>query len=438
MGKSGSFHIQTVGPTNYYFNFGDSKDNLYFSPVLFWFAHTYHQPVYAWYERRLAENDLPRMNDMQMMLDDTLDRFFGLLIAWYDDSGNSLSYEDLPLDSHFRGEAAVGALRSGWSEDAIYLGFKGGYNQADHGHMDIGSFVLDALGVRWALDLGGDNYDLPGYFDFSGPRLQYFRCNNFGHNTLVLDGALQNRMARAAVTDFFTSPDSAAAKVNMTQAYQAQAKKALRTFSTVNGRTAVRVQDDIEFKKAGSTARWGMITAAEIELQGGRAVLKQDGKFLIAELPEPAGASFEILSTKPANAKEAQNHGTAMLAVNASAGNSTVLRISVQLTPSLEPAQVVLHSPRAPALFEMVANHPNPFNAGTTLTFSLNQDASVVLQVFDVQGRVVYANLQNLGAGPQSVRFEADHWPSGFYFYKLIGTTNSRSEVYTGKMLLIK
>ena len=31
-------------------------------------------------------------------------------------------------------------------------------------HLDLGTFVLDALGQRWAGDLGPDDYDLPGYF----------------------------------------------------------------------------------------------------------------------------------------------------------------------------------------------------------------------------------------------------------------------------------
>ena len=39
LGMSGAYHIHTVGPaTNLYFNFGDSKTTLYYSPGLFWLA----------------------------------------------------------------------------------------------------------------------------------------------------------------------------------------------------------------------------------------------------------------------------------------------------------------------------------------------------------------------------------------------------------------
>ena len=51
------------------------------------------------------------------------------------------------------------------------LAVKGGDNKAAHAHLDLGSFVLDAGGVRWAADLGTDDYDLPGYFSASAGRI---------------------------------------------------------------------------------------------------------------------------------------------------------------------------------------------------------------------------------------------------------------------------
>ena len=43
LGKSGSYHIHTVGPGNLYFNFGDSKKTLYYSPALFWLSREFNQ-----------------------------------------------------------------------------------------------------------------------------------------------------------------------------------------------------------------------------------------------------------------------------------------------------------------------------------------------------------------------------------------------------------
>ena len=39
--------------------------------------------------------------------------------------------------------------------EALFIGFKAGDNRVNHSHLDLGTFVLDALGQRWAIDLGG-------------------------------------------------------------------------------------------------------------------------------------------------------------------------------------------------------------------------------------------------------------------------------------------
>ncbi len=437
LGLSGNFHIQTVGPSNYYFNFGDSKDNLYFSPVMFWFSHTYNQPVYAAFERLLVERDLPRMRQGVMMDDDTLDRFFGLLIAWYDNRGQSLGYDDLPLDMHFRGESAVAAMRSGWDREDIYLGFKGGYNQADHGHMDIGSFVLDADEIRWALDLGGDEYDaLPGYFDFSDQRWDYFRCNNLGHNTLVIDESIQNPNARVSISDFYTDPDSTYARIDMTRAYFSHATNVERVFKMVNNRQTVRIEDVIEFRSDMSTARWGMITAADVNLMGSKAVLTQDGKYLAAKLITPANGEFQIISTKPDDPREDPNTGTSMLAVFAEAGADKQAEIIIELTPTTDPTGIQQELvAQQPDDFLLEQNHPNPFNPSTTISYNVPMDTMCKLQIFDIQGRVIKTLVQSYQtAGKYSVQFTAEYMPSGTYFYKL--TAGDVTQVR--KMLVVR
>ncbi len=341
MGKSGAFHIQTIGPQNLYFNYGDSKQVAYFAPVLFALAKEFNKPAYAFYQRRVAEQDLPRMRSGQLMQDDTLDRFLALLVVWYDQSGQSITYDDLPLDQHFRGDASVGAMRGSWTDaDAIYLGFKGGYNQAAHGHLDIGSFVLDAEGVRWVQDLSGDSYALPGYWEFgtSGRRWNYYRLNNRGHSTLTINNANQNVFARVPLARFETTPELAFSSMDMSAAYSGQASSVRRGFALLDRRRVV-VQDRVQGLASGAVVRWGMITAADVTLQGDVAVLTRDGKTLEARILEPAGASFSLLSTNPhelggAHPDENPNTGTRMLAVQwISPAAGSTLNLSIALTP---------------------------------------------------------------------------------------------------------
>ena len=53
----------------------------------------------------------------------------------------------------------VALIRTGWNEgEGFYVGIKGGTASANHAHMDAGSFVFEASGVRWAQDLGMQEY----------------------------------------------------------------------------------------------------------------------------------------------------------------------------------------------------------------------------------------------------------------------------------------
>lgn len=84
---------------------------------------------------------------------------------------------------------------------ALFVGFKAGANDVNHSSLDLGSFVLDADGLRWATDLGPDDYNLPGYFDTkkgtASPRWKYYRLNNRSNNTLTPGDALQDYHATA-------------------------------------------------------------------------------------------------------------------------------------------------------------------------------------------------------------------------------------------------
>ena len=112
------------------------------------------------------------------------------------------------MDRLLRGEVETALFRSDWDDpEALFVGVKAGYNQAHHGHLDLGNFEMDALGVRWARDLGGDNYNLPKYWSYQqgGTRWTYYRLNSFSHNVPVLGGENQNANATAKMTRFESS-----------------------------------------------------------------------------------------------------------------------------------------------------------------------------------------------------------------------------------------
>lgn len=315
---TGLFPLYLTGPLGRTFNYADGGDRAIRAPQMFWLARTFERPVFAWYERKLAA---PSPLDL----------------LWYDPRGNSPQAEELPLDKYFRG-AEVVTLRSDWENpQALFVGFKAGDNRANHSHLDLGSFVFDALGARWAMDLGSDDYNLPGYF--GKQRWEYYRLRAEGQNTLAINpdaGPDQDPSAAARMTKFYRSAERSFAIADLSPVYKKHAKKVLRGLALEDRRSLV-VQDEIQAEKP-AEVWWFMHTPASVKIEddGHRAILKQVGKELVAELKLPTNAAFELmdaqpLPTSPHPAKQAKNEGAVKLAVHLS--GVTDARIVVCLRP---------------------------------------------------------------------------------------------------------
>ncbi len=73
-----------------------------------------------------------------------------------------------------------------------------------------------------------------------------------------------------------------------------------------------------------------------------------------------------------------------------------------------------------PIKAELLPAYPNPFNASTTVHFTLAEAGSVRLDLADTRGRIVLSLLsQNMEPGVHAVRFDAGGLPSGVYFFVL-------------------
>ena len=88
-----------------------------------------------------------------------------------------------------------------------------------------------------------------------------------------------------------------------------------------------------------------------------------------------------------------------------------------------------------PRQFTLQQNHPNPFNPGTTIEYSIPQLSTVEIKVLDVLGREVVTLLsEEKPAGAYTVRWNADGVASGVYFYRL----QAGGLVQARKMLLVR
>ena len=273
---AGLFRVHSCSPTGRTFNYADASEGAGSCSEMFWLARIFSQPLYAWHQRQCIR------------------RAEALDLIWYRPEQISPQDARVPRDAYFTGVDAA-FFRSAWEDpNAIFVGFKGGDNKANHSHLDLGCFVLDADGVRWAVDLGADDYNLPDYF--GAKRWTYYRLVTESHNTLLINGQSQYPGAKAPLVAFGSRDDLAFAVADMTKAYPVM-DKLLRGVALLD-RKAVLVQDEVQAQEP-VEALWGMVTFAQVQCDGPRATLTQSGKTLHARILSPAGAVFETVSANP-------------------------------------------------------------------------------------------------------------------------------------------
>lgn len=88
-----------------------------------------------------------------------------------------------------------------------------------------------------------------------------------------------------------------------------------------------------------------------------------------------------------------------------------------------------------PLTFRLDQNYPNPFNPITRISFCLPHAAPVLLEVFDLRGRLIRQLVDSVQpAGAQIISFDAAELASGIYFYRM----TADDYVAVRKMMLIR
>ena len=250
LSRTGLFRLHAAGPSGKLFNFADSEERHSGGYWLFWLAKRYRHPVDNWIERHVE-----KIHPMDLL--------------WFEKAGRKPSR--LRTAKRFRSSDVV-MLRGDWGDPkTTYLGIKGGANDAcEHGHYDLGSFVLDSAGIRWAVDLGPDDYGLPGYFT-PEMRSRYYRTSTIGHNTIVMDGQSQPPTSRAVIISTRFAYEISLVVMGLSTAYPS-AVSASRGFALIDHRH-VLIGDEIVPKGSLSCVDWQMHSVARVELANTMATL---------------------------------------------------------------------------------------------------------------------------------------------------------------------
>lgn len=214
-----------------------------------------------------------------------------------DNINKEFSYASLPKDKYLRGIETVTMKGSMTDPNSAFLTLHGGYDSANHGNLDSGTFVLDMGGVRWFKELGGGNYSLPGYF--GAKRWNYYVNRAEGQNTLVInptEEADQYPASTSYMEKFKENGnDGALAVLDMSPAYEkSYATSVKRGAMLTNDRKTMIIQDEVsgiydydtQTEGFQSVLYWFGHTVASIEIanDGKSAVLTKSGKRLHAQL----------------------------------------------------------------------------------------------------------------------------------------------------------
>jgi len=328
--KSASYMLHMVGPTGASFNYSDCNKTVSLNPSIFWFAQKTNDPGLLWNERKYINTTNPELKK---------DRFLPAAILW----GAGLNFDKTahPTSNFWIGQGTtpVCLMRSSWTDrNAIFLGFKAGSPSAGHAHMDVGSFVMEANGVRWASDFGMQNYnsleskgvDLWNQKQNS-QRWQVFRYNNLAHNTLSFNDSLQRVAGNSKIDAWSDNPENMFATSDISEVYAGQVKKVIRTVSLIN-KSHVKITDKITTLSAPTNLRWTMLTEAKPKLlkNSNCIQLRKDGKKLLLKVNQ--NVKLTIWSTKSPNAYDVDNDGTYLVGfeIQLPENANTVLEVVLQ------------------------------------------------------------------------------------------------------------
>ena len=298
------------------FNFSDADlSDVFISDRFLWLGKKLGQPALA--EQLLEKLRSGATNEIAKLYRTASGGTVETLI-WYDPdyfSGGEATESEL---DRYIPVIETATMRSGWEESSIYVGFHNGSNADPHSHLDTGSFILDADGERFFLDLGRESYNLAGGYN-------RYRYRAEGHNCLVInpDGGYDQPLdASAKITKFETKPRGAFAVSDLTDAYRGDAASVMRGVMLTDDRGAVIVQDEVSLKSP-SEIYWFAHTQADIAISedGKSAILTQSGKRLYAEILSGEGAGFTVmkaepLPTTPAVAGQNSNAGRSKLTIH--------------------------------------------------------------------------------------------------------------------------
>lgn len=307
--NTGNFMIYMQGPTGI-FNFGDAGNaNQAIRSGVEMFAFSDFTGDETYRRRNLYYQDLAGKSGEWLEM---------LFYRPFDEE--NLGEIDRPLDAYFDGaQVNVAAFRSSWEQDGNFIAFTGGTVGYEHSEFDVGTFVIDSQGERWAYDLGPDSYSLTDY-NTQTQTFRHYRRRTESHNTILLnpsEDSGQNMSSKGftkiKISDL-NDPDCVSAVMDMTHLYTHEnAFSVKRGIRLCENRSRFIIRDEI--KIVPGEIYWFMHTDADVTVakDGKSAILSKNGKLMRVTVLED-DVTLDVmdavpLPTSPESPKQNKNEG---------------------------------------------------------------------------------------------------------------------------------
>lgn len=163
------------------------------------------------------------------------------------------------------------------------------YEQAD-----MGSFIIDAYGTRFAHDMGKGVYE--------GTWFDKYKHRAEGHNVIVINPDQSPGFKTgtvASLDNFVSDKDEGFAIYDLSANYKDYATSAKRGYYLIDNRSRIVIQDEIKCENP-SEMYWFMHTGCEIELSEDKksAILKGDMKNMHLRIDCNIDAEFSVMEAK--------------------------------------------------------------------------------------------------------------------------------------------
>ena len=331
--QTGTYEMQMVSPLIKHFNYMDNSYEPESSSAPFWFYSKTQDPSVLCQQVSILQRDTAKKY--------LKDRVLPAMLIW--GAGAPMEKAVAPQETFWagRGNTPVCVMRSGWGDpNARFVGVKLGSPSINHGHMDVGSFVFEADGIRWAIDLGSEDYnttetrgvDLWNMAQQS-QRWDVFRYNNRSHNTLTFNDKLQRVNGSAQIIESDSATARRFVKTDLTPVYAGQVDKVERTISLVDN-DYLLIEDEITAGKNYTRMRWTLMTRATPKILSDNTVmLEQDGKRCLLKIESETPIVWRFEKTPTVNTFDSPNPDVTMVVFDTDLKRGETQSVRAQLTP---------------------------------------------------------------------------------------------------------